>query len=121
MSSSENIKISVKAWSEAMSDAPTNCSEIFNAINEVVSNFPENEQYVYSAQFPFGAKLIENGSIPIDKFSFTSNPAFKPENKNNLKDDLRYSNDPLGVISKNHIEVYAQNKSNEIEYNIIFH
>ena len=114
MSSSDNITISVKAWSEVMTNIPANCTEI----NKFVSSLPQTQQYIYFARFPFGTNLIENGCIPISKFKFTPNGEFLPKNANDLKNDLDYSNDPLGLVLKNHIEVYAPNKSNDVTYSV---
>lgn len=118
MSNRENIMISVKAWSEIMQNAPASSMEICNAINEVILTLPANEQYVYFATFPFGTKLIENGVIPIDKFSFISNDNFPPKNIRDLNTDLDYSRDPLGLVLKNHIEVYSSNKRDGNIYNV---
>lgn len=106
-------QISVLSWNSALKLFPkTNPNQEFcNLITKICQKLKtSNKNYVYHTQFEFGEKLIDRGAISLDQFSVTYDAQFKRTDAN-FKEDLNYSGDPLGVVLKNHIEIYSENRS----------
>lgn len=107
--------ISVLSWETALKLFPKkNPNEEFSKLITEICNQNQlkksKKNYVYHTQFEFGEKLIDKGTISLDQFSVVHDTHFKKTNAN-LKEDLDYSEDPLGMVLKNHIEIYSENRS----------
>lgn len=108
----ENVKVTVqvKLWSEIYKkfDKDFKKTEIITCLNEIASLFKDKKKdYVYVASFPTGEKLVENGKISIDKFTVEKNDLFLTHQ--NLKDDINYTSDPLGIILRGYVEIVTTN------------
>lgn len=112
-------KINVISWDEAKKMLPT--SNLNKEFCDLVSNVcktlkQDNKHYVYHIQLEFGDKFIEQGKRYLfedNGFAFENKIAGVTKNKNDFKQDLKYLEqtvDPLGMVLKNHIEVYSENE-----------
>lgn len=106
-----NKSISVVSWESALNSFKKKKlnPEFCNLISQISKQFESsNKNYVYKVELEFGEKLIDKGVIPIEKYDIAANN-FKVSNAT-LKKDLSYSEDPLGIVLKNHVEVYSINE-----------
>lgn len=105
--------ITVLSWEDALERFPEENpnKELCDLITQICKQLKRSKQnYVYYTQFEFGEKLIDRGTISLDQFSVIYDSHFKKTTAN-LKEDLNYSEDPLGIVLKNHIEIYSENRS----------
>ncbi len=83
------------------------CAEIIERFISIGQTFTsQSKNYVYKVRLGFGDRLIENGRLSTDSFQIGRNEFGK--NISDLINDLNYSNDPLGFITKNHLEAYTK-------------
>lgn len=108
--------ISVISWDEVLKNLPDDNpnKELCDIITTLCKDLKkENKDYVYRINLEFGDKIIDKGS----RFLYEDNNySIKNEYENvtktilDFKNDLSYSHDPLGMVIKNHIEVYSENQ-----------
>jgi hypothetical protein len=105
----EKHKVAILSWDEAQRNfSNKNLNKEFRAlITAIVKKLGKSKNYVYSVELKFGDKVIENGAMNFDKYEIEKNdfgvtPAI-------FKRDINYSEDPLGIVVKNHLEVYSIN------------
>lgn len=106
-----NKRVSVLPWNEALKMLPRDNPnvEFCKLISEICEELKlSNKNYVYYTSFEFGEKLIDKGSVSLDQFSVVHDSYFKKTGKD-MVEDLSYSQDPLGLVIKNHIEIYSEN------------
>lgn len=117
-------KIKVISWDEAKKMLPE--SHPNKAFCELVSQVCEslksdNKDYVYHIELEFGDKIIEKGSrfdFKANGFSIKPNVKYSPNNIQDFNDDLIYTNDPLGMVLSNYIEVYLENIHHISKYRV---
>ena len=88
---------------------------VLTEISEILK--PEKNDYVYLLKLGFGDKIINRGKTIINKQNLTDfdshfkviGGAYK-KNKLDFINDILYTDDPLGIVLSNYIEVYALNK-----------
>ncbi len=112
-------KINVISWDDAREMLPTSnpnkafCDLVSNVYNTLKQ---DKKHYVYHIQLEFGDKFIEQGKRYLfedNGFTFENKINGVNKNKNDFKQDLKYLEqtvDPLGMVLKNHIEVYSENE-----------
>jgi hypothetical protein len=108
-------KVNVISWAEALDLLPkSNKSynkELLNILTEISQELKkDSNDYVYHLKLQFGDKIIDKGKIAIETPEITQNSYNK--NKEDFLSDIHYSNDPLGIVLTNHLEVFTENKSN---------
>lgn len=112
-------KINVISWDEANNMLPkSHPNEAFcNLVSKICTTLKESKQdYVYHIQLGFGDKFIDKGGrflFEDNGYSFENKVKDISKDKTDFKNDLKYSNDtvdPLGMVLKNHIEVYSENE-----------
>lgn len=121
-------KIHVISWDAASKKLPVdNPNEEFcNLVTSICAQLKtDKKDYVYHMQLEFGDKLIDKGK----RFKYEGDEeipaAFKIDKNDYNKtisdftNDLSYSSDPLGMVVKNHIEVFSENtsKNKNIKHN----
>ncbi len=102
----------VKSWNEIASEIPIDDSnrEIFAFFNKISSSLKKSKQdYVYKIRFEFGDKIIQKGKFDTENFILDSNEYNITIGQ--FKRDLNYSDDPLGIVLTNYIEVFTENIS----------
>lgn len=112
-------KINVISWDDAKKMLPTsNPNKAFcDLVSKVCKTLKSDKKdYVYHIQLEFGDKFIDKGArylLEDNGFTFENKITGVTKNKNDFKQDLKYSKqtvDPLGMVLKNHIEVYSENE-----------
>lgn len=108
-------KIMVISWDDAMSMIPTsNLNEdLCTLISDMCKDLKRSQKnYVYHIQLDFGEKFIDKGRrIQFEKDHILENKISNiNKNKADFISDLEYSKDPLGMVLKNHIEIYSENE-----------
>lgn len=112
-------KINVISWDEANKMLPnSHPNEAFCELVTEICNSLKNDKkdYVYHIQLGFGDKFIDKGGRYLfedNGYSIENKAKDITKNKVDFKNDLKYSNDtvdPLGMVLKNHIEVYSENE-----------
>jgi len=111
-------EINVLPWIEAeklLSNNKTLNSDFLKIVSEICQYLKKDKNdYVYHMKLPFGEKIIDKGSIFIES-CFVKENSFQ-KTKEDFFNDIQYSSDPLGIVLKNHLEVYTENKSNNVKY-----
>lgn len=106
-------QISVLSWDNALKllspkKRNTEFCTIISAVSEDLKK--QNKNYVYFIQFEFGDKIIDSGSIiSFDEYAIENKMQGVTKTLQDFKNDLSYSNDPLGMVVQNHLEVYSEN------------
>ncbi len=106
-------KITVETWQDVRSLLPKgdyankNFIELISRISDELIN--DNLNYVYHLKLSFGDKIIDKGKIFKDDIDIVENDFGK--NLNDFKSDVLYSDDPLGIVLSNNVEVFTENKS----------
>jgi hypothetical protein len=112
-------KINVISWNEANKMLPkSHPNEAFcKLVTKICESLKKDKKdYVYHIQLGFGDKFIDKGGRYLfedNGFSFENKAKDITKNKTDFKNDLKYSKDtvdPLGMVLKNHIEVYSENE-----------
>ncbi|MFN8429788.1 MAG: hypothetical protein U0V04_07405 [Spirosomataceae bacterium] len=112
-------KITVISWNDVLQMLPkSHPNEAFcELVTEICNNLKiDKKDYVYHIQLGFGDKFIDKGQRYLfeeNGYSIENNVKGIDKNKTDFKNDLKYSNDtvdPLGMVLKNHIEVYSENE-----------
>lgn len=109
-------KINVISWDEAKKMLPVNNPNktFCDLVSKVCKGLKNDKKdYVYHIQLEFGDKFIDKGarcSFEDNGFSIENKIVGITKSKNDFKNDLAYSFDPLGMVIKNHIEVYSENE-----------
>lgn len=117
-------KINVISWEEANKMLPeSHPNEAFcKLVDQICKKLKKDKKdYVYHIQLEFGDKIIEKGSrfdFKANGFSLKPNENYLPKNIIDFNNDLKYTNDPLGMVVKGTIEVFIENKCDEIKYNV---
>lgn len=109
-------KINVISWDDAMKMLPTpnpnkEFCDLVSKVCEVLKT--DKKDYVYHIQLEFGEKFIDKGARCLfedNGFTFENKITGVTKNKHDFKNDLDYTLDPLGMVIKNHIEVYSENE-----------
>ncbi len=107
-----NKKISVTTWADISAKVPKNSPnrEIYSALDQVSKSLSDpGGNYVYIVRFEFGDKIITNGRFEKDDMEMENNAWNKT--LFDFKTDVNYSDDPLGIVLNNYVEVYTENKS----------
>lgn len=117
-----NSKVSFSAisWTKALELLSQNkvdnqfckiATEIFDKIKD------QNKKYVYLVKYKFGDKVVDQGVMPFENLYPDSDSLINSSSQ--LQIDLGYSRDPLGLVLKNHVEIYSKNNSSlDVTYNI---
>jgi hypothetical protein len=107
-------EIDVLSWDEAqklLSSAKKSLNlellETFNEISHLLKQ--KNNDYVYHLRLEFGDKIIDKGKMSLEELNVKLS-SFK-KTKEDFKNDIQYSDDPLGIVLNNHVEVFTDNKS----------
>lgn len=115
-------EINVLSWEDAQKKIP-NVQDLQNkALLEVISRISQflkqdKKNYVYHLKLKFGDKIIDKGKTIInvdnhcdfDKHYQIKGNEFK-KTKSDFVDDILYTDDPLGLVISNYIEVYSVNQ-----------
>ena len=106
-------KISVETWQKVKDLLPKeDCANksLIDLVSEISQEFiKEKLNYVYHLRLNYGDKIIDKGKFFNDNYEILENDFGKTFN--DFKNDVLYSDDPLGIVLSNHIEVYTENKS----------
>lgn len=110
------MKISVLPWDEAKKLLPANKDvhniEFLDILTEIGNILHDSKKdYVYHLKLNFGDKIIDKGVIFLGDKPYLEACLGYTLNMENFKKDILYSNDPLGVVLTNQIEVFTENKS----------
>lgn len=99
----DKIKVKIESWSKVYKELPINNDNIgfFKLLNTIYKRLDIAEQFVYFVDYEFGDRIIKNGKIRIDDFKLTNPDNIFNRNNENFKEDINYSSDPLGIITKN--------------------
>lgn len=107
----------IVSWEEVKKMLPKRNThqDLIDAIDAICKPLKKSEKdYFYLAEFEFGEYLINKGKI-----AFT-NPTIKSVYTNlteiKTKDDLFYTDDPLGFIVKGNLEVFVKNRCGTEDY-----
>lgn len=107
-----NSKIlEIVSWQSVKEHLPDNSvhTDFITALENVCEELKaEQKDYFYLAEFEFGEKLINKGSINIKTPSIK--PNYSDIKKINFNDDMNYSSDPLGLVLDGYLEIYVENK-----------
>ena len=90
-------------WSEVRNTVSNTCKELASIIDDIS---PGKEFTLLKVRYPFSAKILENGEFFLPTPSNISTPITSNEIDNNIKDKLSYSSIPLGIITKNTVELF---------------
>lgn len=94
MSKEKRKLIEELTWSEVRDKVAGTCKELCSIIDEIS---PNKEFTIFKVLYPFGTKILEKSSFFL--------PA-NDENDNNIRSKLAYSTIPLGIITKNTVELF---------------
>lgn len=96
MSKEKRTLIEELTWSEVRDTVANTCKELCDIVDDIS---PGKEFTVFKVRYPFGTKISDQNSfyLPISN---------ENENNNNIKDKLAYNSIPLGIITKNNVEVF---------------
>lgn len=127
-------EINVLSWEDAQKKLPSVQDLQNKELLEVISRISQflkqdNRNYVYHLKLKFGDKIIDKGKTIInvdnhndfDRHYQIIGNEFK-KTKSDFVDDILYTDDPLGLVLSNYIEVYAVNRyvgSSEDKYTVL--
>ncbi len=127
-------EINVLSWEDAQKKLPIVRDLQNKALLEVITRISQflkqdKKDYVYHLKLKFGDKIIDKGKTIInvnnqndfDRHYQIIGNDFK-KTKSDFFDDILYTDDPLGLVLSNYIEVYAVNKyvgSSEDKYTVL--
>ena len=127
-------EINVLSWEDAQKKLPSVRDLQNKGLLEVISRISQflkkdNRNYVYHLRLKFGDKIIDKGKTIInvdnhydfDRHYQIIGNEFK-KTKSDFVDDVLYTDDPLGLVLSNYIEVYAVNRyvgSSEDKYTVL--
>jgi hypothetical protein len=119
-----NLNIVLEKWDVVKNKVSTANQTLFNILDPIACFLKhEKKDYIYSLQFKYGEKIIDNGQmvalskdeqgnyINLDKLKFKYNPAtlckvFDSNIKNRFINDCGQDPDhPLALVIKNYIEI----------------
>ena len=84
--------------------------EFFEILDKLSDSFKSsNRDYVYYLKLSFGEKIIDKGNRYLGEFEVIGNEYKRT--KDDFNREIYYSSDPLGIVLKNYIEVYTENRS----------
>jgi len=97
----------VLTWKQARPLVKGSCDDELVQIIDRIS--PDDRYKLIRVRFPFGDKIVENGllNFPVDKTKLL--PLTDLKLSDFVKKNLTYLPVPLGIITKNHVEVYREN------------
>lgn len=86
-------------------------NEEFLTIMDEISEFlkTENKDYLYHLKLEYGDKVIDKGSIYLDDVEVLGNEYQK--SRLDFEKEVLYSDDPLGIVLSNYLEVFTVNDS----------
>lgn len=94
------------SWSEVRHDVAASSQELVAIIDAIN---PDNKLPLYKARYPYGSIIMDYPkglNIPINKDLIL--PINDPKTPKNIQENLSYQPMPLGVITKNSIEIYKE-------------
>jgi len=107
-------EIHVISWDKAMNILPhkdrltnKNFLEIMTEVSNILKE--DKNDYVYQMRLNFGDLIIDKGKMFIGDFMIKGDGYIK--NSDDFRHDISYSEDPLGIVLTNHIEVYTENNN----------
>lgn len=116
-------QISVKSWDDVRKSLENDSNKNFcDSVSQICANLKgDNKDYVYQVKLQFGERIIEKGSrflFENEGYILQHNPAYSPRNIKDFANELNYASDPLGMVLKNHIEIYTTNNCSNRERKI---
>lgn len=108
--------IDVISWDDAKKLLPQSKADsaFCNLVSKLSSSLEKRkEHYLYRIKLGFGDRFIDKGTRYLfEDNGFIVNNTIPDITKTikDFKEDLNYTVDPLGMVIKNHIEVYSENE-----------
>lgn len=103
MSKEEPTLIEELTWQEVRDTVKNASKELADIIDDIS---PGKEFTIFKILYPFGTKILEGKTFFIPTSSNSTAPISNPEIDQNIKNKLSYNILPLGLITKNNVELF---------------
>ncbi|MBU0744234.1 MAG: hypothetical protein KKE11_02550, partial [Gammaproteobacteria bacterium] len=104
MSKEKRTLIEELTWSDVRSTVANNSKGLAKIIDEIS---PGKEFTLFKVQYPFGVKIFNKNILHLPNNANNSIPITDNEIDSNIKNKLMYNPIPLGIITKNTVELFS--------------